>query len=44
MSEEAISTVQEDIAKDLYDMAACHYEEDSRLMQEFDRHEIDTIV
>ena len=26
MTEEAISTVQEDIAKDLYEMAACYQE------------------
>ena len=44
MSEEAISTVQEDIAKDLYDMAACHREEVSRIMQEFDKHDVDTVV
>ena len=44
MTEEAISTIQEDIAKDLYDMAACHREEIGRLMQEFDKHDIDTVV
>ena len=44
MTEEAISMVQEDIAKDLYDMATCHREEVSRLMQEFDKHEIDASV
>ena len=44
MTEEAISTVQEDIAKDLYDMAACHRKEIGRLMQEFDKHDIDTAV
>ena len=44
MSEEAISTIQEDIAKDLYEMAACHREELSRMMQEFDKHNIDTVV
>ena len=44
MMEEAISTVQEDIAKDLYDIATCHQEEVNRLMQEFDKHEIDTAI
>ena len=44
MIEEAISTIQEDIAKDLYDMAASHREEITQLMQEFDKHEIDTSV
>ena len=44
MTEEAISTLQEDIAKDLYDIAACHQEEVSRIMHEFDKHKIDTIV
>ena len=41
---EAISTVQEDITRDLYDMAASHREEIIRLMHEFDKHEIDTSV
>ena len=44
MKEEAISIVQEDIARDLYDMVASHREEITRLMQEFDNHEIDTSV
>ena len=44
MTEEATSTIQEDIAKGLYDIAVCHQEEVSRLMQEFDKHENDTIV
>ena len=44
MTEEAISTVQEDIAKDLYDMAVGHREEDSRIMQEFDKHDVNTTV
>ena len=44
MTEEAISTVQEDIAKDLYEIAACHREEVSRIMQEFDKHDVDTVV
>ena len=44
MIEEAISTVHEDIARDLYDMAASHREEIIRLMHEFDKHEIDTSV
>ena len=44
MTEEAISTIQEDIAKDLSDIAAYHEEEVNRLMQEFDKHDIDTTV
>ena len=42
MTEEAISTIQEDIAKDLSEIAACHQEEVNRLMQEFDKHDIDS--
>ena len=42
MTEEAISTIHEDIAKDLSEIAACHQEEMNRLMQEFDKHDIDT--
>ena len=37
-----MSIVQEEIARDLYDMAAAHREEISQLVQEFDKHEIDT--
>ena len=44
MTEEAISTIQGDIAKDLIDIAACHQEEVNQLMQEFDKHDIDTTV
>ena len=44
MTKEAISTIQEDIAKDLSDIATCHQEEVNRLMQEFDKHDIDTVV
>ena len=44
MTENAISTIQEDIAKDLSDIAACHQEEINRLMQEFDKHDIETAV
>ena len=44
MTEEAISTIQEDIAKDLSDITACHQEEVNRLMQEFDKHDIDTTI
>ena len=32
LTEEAISTIQEDIAKDLSEIAACHKEEVNRLM------------
>ena len=44
MIEEAISTIQEDIAKDFSEIAACHQEEVNRLMQEFDKHDIETTV
>ena len=44
MMEEAISTIQEDIAKDLSDIATCHQEEVNQLMQEFDKDEIDRTV
>ena len=44
MTEEAISTVQEDIAKDLSEIPTCHQEEVNRPMQEFDKHDIDTTV
>ena len=44
MSEEAMSTVQEDIAKDLYDMAAYFREEVNRIMQEFHKHDVNTSV
>ena len=44
MTEDAISTIKEDIAKNLSDIAACHQEEVNRLMQEFDKHEVDMAV
>ena len=44
MTEEAISTIQEDIPKDLSDIATCHQEEVNLLMLEFDKHGIDTTV
>ena len=44
MTEEAISTIQEDIARDFSEIAACHQEEVNRLMQEFDKHDIETTV
>ena len=44
MIDEAISSLQEDIAKDLYDMAVVHREEASRIMQEFDKHDVNTVV
>ena len=44
MIEEVISTLQKDIARDLYDMAASRREEITRLMQEFDKHDIVTSV
>ena len=39
-----MSTVQEDIAKDLYEMAAYFREEVNRIMQEFDQHDVNTSV
>ena len=44
MTEEAISTIKEDIAKDLSEITAYHQEEVNRLMQEFDKHDIETVV
>ena len=44
MSKEAITIVQEDISKDLYEMAAYHKEEVSRIMQEFDKHDVNGFV
>ena len=44
MSEEAMTTVQEDIAKELYDMATYFREEVNRIIQEFDKHDVDTSV
>ena len=44
MTKEAIAIVQEDIAKDLYEMAACHREEVNRIVQEFVKHDVDTGV
>ena len=44
MSEEAMTMVQEDIATDLYNMAAYFREEVNRIMQEFDKHDVDTSV
>ena len=42
MSEEAIIVVQDDLAHDLKELAA--REEITRLMQEFEAHDIDTSV
>ena len=44
MSDEAMTMVQEDIAKDLHDMVAYFKEEVNRIMQEFDKHDVDTSV
>ena len=44
MREEAISTIQDDLARDLYELAASHREEIPRLMEELDAHDIDTSV
>ena len=44
ISEEPIATVQEDIAKDMCEIAAFYKEEINRIMQEFDKHDIDTSV
>ena len=42
MSEEAITVVQDDLSHDLNELAASHREEITRLMQEFEAHDIDT--
>ena len=44
MSQDAIDTVQEEIAKDIYEIAAFYKEDINRIMQEFDKHDIDTTV
>ena len=44
MSEEVDSVVHEDLARDLYELAAIYWEEISQLMEEFDAHDIDTSV
>ena len=44
MSQDAIDTVQEEIAKDIYEIAAFYKEEINRIMQEFNKHDIDTTI
>ena len=44
MTDEAISTIQKDIGKDLYEMAVVHREEASRITQEFDKHDVNSAV
>ena len=44
MTDEAIEIIQEDLARVLYELAAIHREEITRLMEEFDAHDIDTSV
>ena len=44
MSDDTIAAIQEDIAKDLYEKASRHKEEASQIMQEFDKHDINTSV
>ena len=44
MTNEAIATVQEDLARDLYELTAIHREEITHLMEEFDAHDIDMLV
>ena len=44
MSQNELDTVQEEIAKDIYEIAAFYKEEINRIMQEFDKHDIDTSV
>ena len=39
-----MTTVHEDIAKNLYDMATYLREEVNRIMQKFDKHDVDTSV
>ena len=43
-SQEEIDTVQEEIAKDIYEIVVFYKEEINRIMQEFDKHDIDTSV
>ena len=44
MSQNDIDTVQEEITKDIYEIAAFYKEDINRIMQEFDKHDIDTSV
>ena len=44
MSKEAITAIQEDLARDLYELASNHREEITCLIEEFDAHDIDTSV
>ena len=44
MSQNNLDTVHEEIAKDIYEIAAFYKEEINRIMQEFDKHDIDTSV
>ena len=44
MSQEAITAIHANLAHDLYELAASHREEITRLMEEFDAHDIDTSV
>ena len=44
MTDEAITPVQEDLARDLYELTAIHREEITHLMEEFDAHDIDMLV
>ena len=44
MSKETITSVQEDLARDLYELASNHREEITCLIEEFDAHDIDTSV
>ena len=42
MNDDAITIIQEDLAHDMYNLAASHREEIIRLMEDYDAHEIDT--
>ena len=44
LTKEAISTVQDNLARDLYGLATTHGEEITPLMEEFNAHDIDTSV
>ena len=44
MDEASNNTIHEGLARDLYKLVATHREEITRLMEEYDAHEIDTIV
>ena len=44
MDNAAITTIQEDLVRDMYELVASYREEITHLMEEYDNHQIDTVV